>query len=46
MKLHISVASYPEMNILSENPNKMIVCYFGDFATHDQANWPDYLPLV
>jgi len=34
------------MDRLSENSNKMVVRHLGGFATHDQANWDDYLPLV
>jgi len=45
-KLLMSTAFLPEMDGLSESSNKMVVCYLSGFATHDQANWDDYLPLV
>jgi len=46
MKLLMSTAFHPEPDGLSENSNKTVVCYLCGFATHDQANWDDYLPLV
>jgi len=42
----MSTAFHPEMDGLSENSNKTVVRYLGGFATHDQANWDDYLPLA
>jgi hypothetical protein len=43
-KLLMSTAFHPETDGLSENSNKMVVCYLHGFATHNQANWDDYLP--
>jgi len=45
-KLLMSTAFHPEMGGLSENSNKTIICYFSGYATHDQPNWDDYLPLA
>ena len=44
-KLLMSMAFHPETDGLSENSNKTVVCYLRGCATHDQANWDDYLPL-
>jgi hypothetical protein len=43
-KLLMSTAFHPETDGLSENSNKTVVRYLRGFATHDQANWDDYLP--
>jgi hypothetical protein len=45
-KLLMSTAFHPETDGLSENSNKTVVRYLRGFATHDQANWDDYLPLA
>jgi hypothetical protein len=45
-KLLLSMAFYPEPDPLSENSNKTVVLYLRGFATHDQANWDDSLPLA
>jgi len=45
-KLLMSMAIHPETDGLSENSNKTVVHYLRGFATHDQANWDDYLPLA
>jgi len=45
-KLLMSTAFHPETDGLSENSNQMVVLYLGGFATQDQANWDDYLPLA
>jgi len=45
-KLLMSMAFHPETDGLSENSNKTVVRYLSGFATHDQANWDDYLPLA
>jgi hypothetical protein len=42
----MSTAFHPEMDGLSENSNMAVVRYFHGFASHDQANWKDYLPLA
>jgi len=42
----MSRAFHPETDGLSENSNKTVVRYLRGFATHDQANWGDYLPLA
>jgi hypothetical protein len=44
--LLICMAFHPETDSLSENSNKPVVCYWSCFATHDETNWDDYLPLV
>jgi len=46
MMLLMSTAFHPETDGLSENSNKTVVCYLHGFATHDQANLDDYLPLA
>jgi len=46
MKLLMCTAFHPETDGHSENPNKMVLLYLRGFATHDQANWDDYLPLA
>jgi putative transposase len=45
-KLLMSTAFHPETDGLSENSNKMVVRYLRLFATHDQANSDNYLPLA
>ena len=45
-KLLMSTVLHPETDGLSENSNKTVVRYLRGFATHDQANWDDYLPLA
>jgi len=45
-KLLMSTAFHPETDDLSENSNKTVVRYLRGFATHDQANWDNYLPLA
>jgi len=45
-KLLMSMAFHPETDGLSENSNKTGVRYLRGFATPDQANWDDYLPLA
>jgi hypothetical protein len=45
-KLLMSTAFHPETDGLSENSNKTVVRYLRGFATHDQANWDNYLPLA
>jgi len=45
-KLLMSTAFHPERDGLSENTNKMVVWYLRGFATHNQANWVNYLPLA
>ena len=45
-KLLMSTAFHPETDGLSENSNKTVVRYLHGFATHDQANWDDYLALA
>ena len=45
-KLLMSMAFHPDMDGLSENSTKTVVPYLCGFATHDQANWDDYLPLA
>jgi len=42
----MSMAFHPETDGLSENSNKMVVRYLCGFATYNQANWDDYLPLA
>jgi len=44
--LLFSTAFHPGMDGLSENSNMTFFRYLCGFATHDQANWDDYLPLV
>jgi len=39
----MSTAFHPETDDLSENSNLTVVRYLGGFATHDPANWDDYL---
>jgi len=34
------------MDDLSENSDMTFLRYLCGFATHDQANWDDYLPFV
>jgi len=46
MKLLMTTVFHPEMDGISDNSNKMVVRYLRGFATHDQANWDDYLPLA
>ena len=45
-KLFMSTMFHPETDGLSENSHKTVVCYLCGFATHNQTNWTDYLPLV
>jgi hypothetical protein len=45
-KLLMSMAFHLETDGLSGNSNMIVVCYLHGFATHDQANWDDYPPLV
>jgi len=45
-KLLMSTAFHPETYGHSENSNKTVVRYLRGFATHDQANWDNYLPLA
>jgi len=45
-KLLMSMAFHPETYGLSQNLNKTVVRYLGGWATHDQANWDNYLPLA
>jgi hypothetical protein len=42
----MSTAFHPEMDGLSESSNNMVIRYLRGFATQDQANWDDYLPLA
>jgi len=42
----MSTAFDPETDGLSVNSNKTVVRYLRGFATHDHANWDDYLPLA
>lgn len=46
MKLLMATAFHPEKDGLSENFNMMVVRYLHGFATHDQADLDEYLPLV
>jgi len=45
-KLLMSTVFDPETDCLSENSNKTVVRDLRGFATHDQANWNNYLPLA
>jgi len=45
-RLLMSTALHPDMDGLSEISNKIVVRYLHGFATHNQANWDNYLPLV
>jgi len=45
-KLLMSMAFHPETDCLSKNSNMTVVHYLCGFATHDQGNWDDYLPLA
>jgi len=45
-KLHMSTEFHPQPDVLSENLDTSVVSYLGGFATHDQANWDDYLPVA
>jgi len=45
-KLLMSTALHSETDSISENSNKMVVRYLCGFATHNKANWDDYLPLA
>jgi hypothetical protein len=40
----MSTVFHPETDCVSENSNKTVVRDLDGFATHDQANWDDYLP--
>jgi len=42
----MSTVFNPELDGLSENSHTMVVCYLRGCATHDEANWDDYLPLA
>jgi len=42
----MSMAFHSETDGLSENSNKTVVHYLRGFATYDQANWDNYLPLA
>jgi hypothetical protein len=46
MTVLMSTAFHPEMDGVSENSKKTVVRYLRGFATHNQANWDDYLPLA
>jgi hypothetical protein len=45
-KLLMSTAFHPDTDGLSENSNMTVVRYLRGFATRNQANWDDYLPLA
>ena len=45
-KLVMSTVFHSETDGLSENLNKTVICDLGGFATHNQANWDDYLPFA
>jgi hypothetical protein len=42
----MSPAFHPGTDRPSENLNKMVVRYLRGYATHDQANWDDYLTVA
>jgi len=41
----MSTVFHQEKDVLSENWNQAAVHYLNGFATHNQVNWDDYLPL-
>ena len=45
-KLLMSTAFHRETDDLSDNSNMTVVRYLCGFATHDQANWDNYLRLA
>jgi len=45
-KLLMSTAFHQETDGVSENSKKTVVRYLHGFATHNQANWDEYLPLA
>jgi len=42
----MSTAFHPESDGVPENTNMTVVWYWCGFATHDQVNWVDYIPLA
>jgi len=45
-KMLMSTVFHPDTDGISENSNKPVVGYLRGFATYDEANWDDYLPLA